>query len=128
MAEVGKPQRLPGWLRWLPAYGGLIGAACAIFFNFVKQEPVRQALIDTAIPMIPAAMLGGLYLLIDSKLRGRARLWTRIGWVSFLLALIVIAASLGNGGLNIVLITGAIWLVATGGLVTLALRQPEVAT
>ena len=78
--------------------------------------------------MIDASIMVAIFLFvgaIELLLRGRARLWARIFEVSVALGGVLFLLSLAGVAL---MPLGALWLLVTGGLVTLALLQPEVTT
>jgi hypothetical protein len=107
--------------RWgVIAFGFVLLAATSAWRGW-RYDGTRGALIETIVCLAVAAVI----MAVEQLLRGRARLWGRIVEVSFGLGFILCLFWLMGA---ILLPMVIIWLVITGGLVTLALLQPEVTT
>jgi chromate transport protein ChrA len=111
-----KPNR-----RWgVIAFGFVLLAATSAWRGW-RYDGARGALIETFVFVAIAAVI----VAVEKLLRGRARLWGRIVEVSFALGLVLCLFWLTGA---VVLPLVIIWLVVTGGLIALAILQPEVTT
>jgi hypothetical protein len=87
----------------------------------LRAGDTHQALMDGAILVTVLAVFCAVELLT----RGRVRLWARVAEVSIVVGALLFAS--WSGGVALLPIA-VLWLVFTGGLVALALLQPEVTT
>jgi hypothetical protein len=104
----------------------LFMAGSASWHVWDAEGPVA-ALRGAARLLVVYAAIGGSIAANELLLAGRARLWGRIGLVSMWLGLALISASIAGGGINLML-AGTVWALITGGMITLALINPQVTT